>query len=463
MSPTDDGGPAARFRLGRAPATPAGPEEWGHPADAAWRAWERLRAWDQRFAIVVDTVIAVGLFVFCSGWYVHSLGRHPDLGFVAGLTLPLILRRRAPMGVFLVLAVVAAVQWGVTVPLLADAALLVALYTVAADSDWIQVAVASIILEIGVILATVRWAPVGNYFKSVIFLTGMAFAALMAGVVVRALRSQLGWLAERARSLELERDQQASLAAAAERARIAREMHDMVSHNIQVMVTLADAAAIAERSDPQRAVEAMGEVSSTGRQALGDMRRLLGLLRDGGPDTRAGSMGTDRTPAALAPPPGLGELEALVERVCSTGLAVTVAQAGEPFALSEAAGLTVYRIVQEALTNALKHAASADAVEVALSFHDPDLTVRVTDNGRAAAGALAAPVAGRNGHRNGTGTGYSSGSGQSGGGQSGGGHGMAGMAERASAFGGTLSAGPGTEGGWSVTTTLRSCKAPVRP
>ena len=91
-------------------------------------------------------------------------------------------------------------------------------------------------------MATVRWTPTGNDFKSFVFLTGLAFAAILAGVVVRALRSQLDWLAERAERLELERDQQASLAAAAERARIAREMHDVVSHNIQVMVTLADAA-----------------------------------------------------------------------------------------------------------------------------------------------------------------------------------------------------------------------------
>ena len=91
-------------------------------------------------------------------------------------------------------------------------------------------------------MATVRWTPTGNDVKSFVFLTGLAIAALLAGVVVRALRSQLDWLAERAARLEIERDQQASLAAAAERARIAREMHDVVSHNIQVMVTLADAA-----------------------------------------------------------------------------------------------------------------------------------------------------------------------------------------------------------------------------
>ncbi len=129
-------------------------------------------------------------------------------------------------------------------------------------------------------MATVRWEPALNNVKSIVFLTGLVFTALLAGVVVRALRSQLDWLAERAQRLELERDQQATLAAVTERARIAREMHDVVSHNIQVMVTLADAASLAQAGDPVRAAEAIHEVSSTGRQALTDMRRMLGVLRD---------------------------------------------------------------------------------------------------------------------------------------------------------------------------------------
>ena len=157
------------------------------------------------------------------------------------------------MTVFLVIAGVAFVQWLVTGPALADSSLLVALDTVALESAWFLVAAAVAILEAGVVMATVSWTPTGNDLKSFVFLTGLAFAALLAGIVVRALRSQLDWLAERAQRLEIERDQQASLAAAAERARIAREMHDVVSHNIQVMVTLADAASAARRSDPARA------------------------------------------------------------------------------------------------------------------------------------------------------------------------------------------------------------------
>ena len=248
--------------------------------DGAWRVWQWLRAFDRRYATLVDLALAVGLFVLCSGWLVERTAARPSLWFVAALVFPLVFRRRAPMTVFLVIAAVAFVQWLVTGPGLADAALLVALYTVALESDWPVVATAVVILETGVVMATVRWRPALNDVKSVVFLTGLVFTALLAGVVVRALRSQLAWLAERAQRLEIERDQQATLAAVTERARIAREMHDVVSHNIQVMVTLADAASLAQASDPDRAAEAIHEVSSTGRQALTDMRRMLGVLRD---------------------------------------------------------------------------------------------------------------------------------------------------------------------------------------
>jgi signal transduction histidine kinase len=414
----------SRDGRGRPVATPDRQE------DGSWRVWQWLRAVDRRYALLVDLVLAAGLFVLCSGLVVARHGTHPSLWLAGALIFPLVLRRRAPMTVFLVIATVAFAQWFVTAgPALADVALLVALYTVALESDWRLVTVAAVILESGVVMATARWDPVGNNVQSFVFLTGLAFTALLAGVVVRALRTRLDWLAERAERLERERDQQASLAAAAERARIAREMHDVVSHNIQVMVTLADAASAAQASDPGRAAEAVKEVSSTGRQALIDMRRMLGVLRD--EPAPAGAAGPP-----LAPQPGLGELHDLVERVRGTGLDVSVRSVGSPFALSGAAGLTVYRVVQEALTNTLKHAAEPTSVEVRLTFADPDLAVRITDDGRARVTVPASPSAG-------------------------GGHGLAGMAERATSFGGTLRAGPGPTGGWEVEALLHDCTAPA--
>ncbi len=419
--------------------------------DRAWRLWERLRDFDRRYATSVDVALAVALFVLCSGWLFASHEQHPNLWVVAALIFPLIFRRRAPMTVFLAISAVAFVQWLVSGPALADAALLVALYTVAVESAWILVALAVAILEAGVIMATVHWTPTGNHVKSFVFLTGLALAALLAGVVVRALRRQLEWLAERAARLEIERDQQASLAAAAERARIAREMHDVVSHNIQVMVTLADAAAAAQSADPHRSADAMREVSSTGRQALTDMRRMLGVLREepavaGPAATGAG----DRD--ALAPQPGLGDLDALVERVRGTGLTVSVERVGRPFEVSGAAGLTVYRIVQEAMTNTLKHAGDATTVEVRLDYEDPDIALLVRDDGRS---RVFAPTPHANGGASGAALAPANGAG--------GGHGVAGMSERAAAFGGTLTVGPTASGGWEVVATLRDCKAPVAP
>jgi signal transduction histidine kinase len=433
--------------MAREPATDTGQAQ---QADRAWRLWEVLREFDRRYATFVDIALTVVLFVLCSGWMFSDLTGHPDLLVVAALIFPLVFRRRAPEAVFAVIATVAFVQWLVSGPTLADVALLVAMYTVAVESDWLFVFIAAAVLEAGVIMATVRWTVTSNDFKTFVFLTGLATASLLAGVVVRALRSQLDWLAERAARLEVERDQQASLAAAAERARIAREMHDVVSHNIQVMVTLADAAAAAKATDPDRAADAMREVSSTGRQALTDMRRMLGVLRD--EPTRPGSgdhetRGDARTEVP-APQPGLADLDALLERVRGTGLSVSLERAGRPFEVSGAAGLTVYRIVQEALTNALKHAKDPALVQVCLDFEDPDISVRVRDDGHSPA-MTPETSANSNGHR----PVHANGSGD--------GHGVAGMAERATAFGGRLRAGPLPSGGWEVLATLRDCRAPV--
>jgi signal transduction histidine kinase len=416
-------------------SVPVPPSDASRQMDSAWRVWETLTTWDARYAGMVDTAVAVGLFLFCSGWFFESGPGHPNLAFVAALTIPLFLRRRAPFSVFLAISLVAGVQLLTSTIVLADASLLVALYSVAATSEWIRVVVSAGILQCGVIAATVHWNPVGSHFESLVFLTGMTFAAFLAGAVVRALGGQIEWLAERASRLELERDQQASLAAATERARIAREMHDVISHNLQVMVTLADAAGLAGIEQSDRSLEAMREVASTGRHAMTDMRRMLGLLRE--ESTGSGLSRGEGTP--IDPPqPRMRELRALVERVRATGLDVPLTSKGEPFDLSEAAELTVYRIVQEALTNALRHAISADHVRVTLTYSYPDVSIHVVDNGHRP-GVLPSK-AGR---------------------ATDGGHGVPNMTERAAAFDGILSAGPGARGGWEVKTTLRRCGAPV--
>ena len=405
--------------------------------DGAWRVWQWVRALDRRYAALVDLALAAALFVLCSGWVVEQTG-HPSLWFVAALIFPLVLRRRAPMTVFLVIAGVAFVQWLVAGPALADVALLVALYTVALESEWPLVTAAAVILEAGVVMAVVRWNPAANDVRSFVFLTGLAVTALLAGVVVRALRSQLDWLAERAERLERERDQQASLAAVTERARIRAgdARCGLAQHSGDGHAGRRRLAGAGLGSGPGRRSHPRGlEHGATGldrhAQNAGRPARRIGPGRRGRSERGA--------PTPFEPQPGLGELPALVERVRATGLDVSVRRVGAPFEVSDAAGLTVYRVVQEALTNALKHADEPTAVEVSLAFADPDVAVRVTDNGRA---KVTVPPTSPASPR------------------SEGGHGLAGMAERATAFGGTLRAGPGPARGWEVEAVLHDCKVP---
>ena len=240
----------------------------------------------------------------------------------------------------------------------------------AAHESRLRTLLATGLLEVGAVMAAVKWVPAGTPERSLLFLSATVVAALFAGLTVASGSRYLAWMDERARRLEVERDQQAVIAAAAERTRIARELHDIVSHSLSVVITLADAAAVVSRADPARGVEAMTEVSEVGRRALTDMRAMLGVLR------------TDEPVAGLAPQPGIGDLGALVERVRATGLPVDLAVEGTPFPLGAAAELTAYRIVQEALTNTLRHAAARRA-SVTIVYDEPQVRVRVADDGAA--------------------------------------------------------------------------------
>ncbi len=331
------------------------------------------------------------------------------------LIVPLTVRRLYPSAVFVLTSAIAFAQWLIGFPLLGDAALLVALYTVAAHESRLRTLLATGLLEAGAVMAAVKWEPAGTLERSLLFLSAMVVAALFAGLTVASGSRYLAWMDERARRLEVERDQQAVIAAAAERTRIARELHDIVSHSLSVVITLADAAAVVSRADPVRGAEAMTEVSEVGRRALTDMRAMLGVLR------------TDEPAAGLAPQPGIGDLGALVERVRATGLPVDLAIEGTLFPLGAAAELTAYRIVQEALTNTLRHAAARRAL-VTIVYDEPQVRVRVADDGSAKAQDGATPGGRR-------------------------GHGIDGMRERAALHGGTLRAGPSTEG-WLVEATL---------
>jgi signal transduction histidine kinase len=217
-------------------------------------------------------------------------------------------------------------------------------------------------MEAGAVMAAIRWDPAATPPRSLLFLTATVVASLFAGLTVASgSRSWPGWTS--ARRLEFERDQQAVIAAAAERTRIARDLHDIVSHSLSVVITLADAAAIVSRADPAAGADAMAEISEVGRGAMSDMRAMFGVLRE-----------TDPVPG-LEPQPGVAQLDALAERLRATGLAVDLAVEGMPFPLGAAAELSTYRIVQEALTNTIRHAAASRAL-VTIGYDAPLVYVR---------------------------------------------------------------------------------------
>jgi signal transduction histidine kinase len=365
--------------------------------------------------LAVDTLVAAVLLAVCTAWLAQTgFGDLRSVLVQAALIAVIAVRRVWPAAVFLIASAIGLAQWLLGFPLLGDVALLIALYTVAAHQSRTRALLAAGAMQAGAIMAAVRWEPAGTLPRSLVFLTATVVAALFAGLTAASGSRYLAWMDERARRLEIERDQQATIAAAAERTRIARELHDIVSHSLSVVITLADAAALVYRADPGQGADAMAEVSEVGRHALSDMRAMLGVLR------------TDDPPpgqSPLPPQPGVGQLGALMERIRATGLDVSLSVDGTPFPLGAAAELTAYRIVQEALTNTLRHAAARRAW-VTISYDEPEVRIRVADDG--IPGGPSSP-----------------------------GHGIDGMRERAALHRGALHAGPAQDGGWLVEAILR--------
>jgi signal transduction histidine kinase len=337
--------------------------------------------------------------------------------------LPLVWRRRAPVVVFwtvLGLAGVAVISSPAIVQgVYPEILVLVAIYTVALYRPRRYLWPAIAVLE-GILVVVAAWRQEQPWSSLAAGSSALA-AAVLLGMTVGTRRAYMAELEERARRLERERDQQAQLAVATERARIAREMHDIVAHNLAVMIALADGAAFTATAAPERAADAMQQVSGTGRQALAEMRRLLGLLRDGEPP---------QAPSELVPQPGLDDIDELVDQVRGAGVQVTLTREGVAGAWGPGVGLAVYRIVQEALTNTLKHAGPQASAQVRLRYTAAGVDVEVTDDG---AGRPAQPAAGTPV----------------------GGHGLAGMIERAASYGGQLEAGPCRGTGWRVRARLR--------
>ncbi len=285
------------------------------------------------------------------------------------------------------------------------AAAAIGLFTVVALIGWS-------IAEEDVSLPDITW--------SVTILT----TCFVVGDSLRSRRAHLATLEARASDLEREQEQLAQRGVSDERQRIARELHDVVAHTMSVMVVQAGAARRLIDIDPVGARGALESVEVTGRSGLGEMRRLLGVLRTDGDGTE------DR--ADYAPQPSLSRLSDLVASCADAGLPVKLSTTGSPPPLPAGLDLSAYRVVQEALTNTMKHAGRATAT-VSLDWHPDHLDIEVIDDGRGAAAAATDP-----------------------------GHGLLGMRERVELYGGSLRAGPHTGGGFEVRATFPIIEAAAR-
>jgi signal transduction histidine kinase len=374
--------------------------------------------WLRRHPRLVDGVLAAVLVIPALATSAAAAGGYRLAPFALALVIPLVFRRDHPVVAFAIGVTVGAVQvlLGFHINLF-DVVILILLYTLAAYCRR-QVSLAGLaVCLVGSAVAVARWAPSGLSLMHWIMIGSIMFAgsSLIAWVLGDSMRYRRRYytaLEDRAARLERERDAQAQIAAAAERARIARELHDVIAHNVSVMVVQADGASYALDSSPERTRQALGAIASTGRQALAEMRRMLGVLRsdDGGP--------------GVVPQPGIGQLGELLDQTRASGLAVSFTVQGVPGALPGGLALAAYRIIQESLTNTRKHGGPRASATVLLRYCEDVLLLQITDDGRGL------PVA------------------------DGAGHGLTGMRERVALYNGTLHTGPLPGGGYQVTATL---------
>jgi len=354
------------------------------------------------------------------GSFSFAQGAHPRLPTLAVslvvailTTVVLSLRRVWPGPMFGITVLMAAVlaQWPVRGALF-PVALAIALYTVA-----VMMSRATALVAAGLaVAAEVPAAGQGGWhdgWLAVIYEVIAIAAFLVTGLYVSTRRAYLAELRDRSQRLEREHDQTSALAAAVERARIAREMHDSVAHHLTVIVALSDGALAAVTRAPAQASEAIRGVSSTAREALAETRRLLGILRaEDGLEIRQ-------------PLPGLSDLDGLFTRVRAAGLPVRYERSGPEGDTAPGVQLVIFRLVQEALTNTMKHAGPGVSAAVRLRLAPGEVSVEVEDDGAGRVGVPSSP-----------------------------GGGLTGMAQRVSAFGGELTCGPRQPRGWRVTARL---------
>ncbi|KOV92850.1 histidine kinase [Streptomyces sp. NRRL B-1140] len=390
----------------------------------AHRLTRRVRAFDRRHPLPWDLHftgfwVTAALIDYAGGGWRHNAHSVDVPGWLLltmslGLSVPLLWRRTHPTAALVAMAPFAVANAWTGAALQAALLQLVLVYHLALrrplrDLWWAAALVLPPVLVSATRHGEGTWdQQIGSHLMSVT-------VAVLIGVTVRTRRNYTEALEDRARRLETERDQQAQLATAAERARIAREMHDIIGHNLSVITGLADGGRYAAAKSPERAGQALDAIATTSRQALTELRRLLDVLRE-----------DEASRPDLTPQPGLTDLDRLLDGVRSAGLPVSTTTHGVPD-LPPGRQLTVYRVIQEALTNTLKHGGPDTTAAIELFYEEKaSVTVTITDTGHGRSGdALRADAGGR---------------------------GLPGMRERTALYGGTLEAGPRPhpEQGWRV-------------
>ena len=427
-----------------APSVRAGQARPSSEPDAVWaypvmrlllRVLGRLRETDRRRPWLWDTAVVVLAAAAAPPDLLARGPGHPMsrpvggglpiavvLALAAVLVVPLWWRRRAPAPVFVATVPVCLLLWSLGLGPAAAAVLFVALFDLALHGSSRAMCWALPATLVGWVLIVVLLVPVAGPAAFLVLSVGTGVAAVALGLTFRIRRLYLAALQDRAARLEIERDQRVRLTAAAERSRVAREMHDIVGHNLAVMVNLADGAAALAGRDPARSGQALQLIGDTGRQAMDELRRVLGVLRE-----------SPAQDASRSPQPGVRDLEALLDRVRAAGLPVAYRTAGPVDELGSGLQLTVFRVVQEALTNTLKHVGPGPGAraEVTVAVEDGRLRVCVTDT--------APPPSQERSTAPRTDTG----------------HGLVGIRRRAALYDGAVTLGPRADGrGWIVEVLL---------
>ena len=413
----------------------------------------RMHAWMQANPVKVDLFQALtATLVLAVPFLLTFRGQQVEFVLSAAVILPLAWKRTRPVAAAAIQAAACLLQLVLVkeTGLPADILVLVMVYSLATYAPrWASLSGLALAL-IGGVLFTFQYyfAPLrdtglfaldaGLIGRFVIFVVAIDAVVLLCwtfGDLARTRRLALEALRDHARRLEVERQQERDLAAADERTHIAREMHDIVAHSLSVIITQADGARYASAHDPEIAAKTLGTIADTGRGSLREMRRLLGVLRG------------DEL-ASTRPLPSLADVSELVDAVKRAGVEVTVSETGSiRRPLPAGAELTAYRVIQESLTNVLKHAGPSAQASVNLQWTARGLEIAVFDDGRGAGAdtspvgaAAAAPTSGTSA----IGSAAALGSG-------GPGQGINGMAERVALYDGTLAAAPAAGGGFRVT------------